>query len=362
MQPLNIKISIADFDCSLINISACNDQPDKIRERIADYFADELKSFGGDLKITVTQKEISIKWTPVSKEEPEKLIDYAISLLQQGNIDNAEPILKELLKQSPDNFNICYNYGMVLSDKNDLKNAINLLGKAVKTNPTSADSWNALGVAYQRNKDQESAKKCLEKSYEINPDNPFTQRNLGAIIANTDPKEALIYLEKAANRLPNDMQAQYGYALCLFKAGNIDKADTILQKTIKIAPHSQIAELCRQLRTKIAEKSLRKVTGESQRPDVVMYCLAALKKFKEVGADIRQTIVFEIAMLGRSGLDINDPTQKYTLKSLPGKHSGLQLSCYMYTGFQQIDPSLDVGIDYSKEYNEALKIHNSGVV
>ena len=30
-------------------------------------------------------------------------------------------------------------------------------------------------------------------------------------------------------------------------------------------------------------------------------------------------------MLGRTGLDINDPTDKYTLKALPGKFSGLHL-------------------------------------
>jgi hypothetical protein len=34
-------------------------------------------------------------------------------------------------------------------------------------------------------------------------------------------------------------------------------------------------------------------------------------------------------MLGRNGLDINDPTDKYTLKALPGKFSGLHLLAVM---------------------------------
>jgi len=34
-------------------------------------------------------------------------------------------------------------------------------------------------------------------------------------------------------------------------------------------------------------------------------------------------------MLGRNGLHINDPTDKYTLKALPGKFSGLHLLAVM---------------------------------
>ena len=64
-------------------------------------------------------------------------------------------------------------------------------------------------------------------------------------------------------------------------------------------------------------------------------------------------IAFEIAILGQSGLDINDPEQKYTLKSLSGKFSGLHLLAIMYTGFRQIDPSVDVGADFSREFEAA---------
>jgi hypothetical protein len=75
-----------------------------------------------------------------------------------------------------------------------------------------------------------------------------------------------------------------------------------------------------------------------------------LQKFRDLGKTKTQAIVFEIAMLGRSGLNINDSAKKYTLRSLPGSFSGLQLVSLMYTGMQLIDPSADAGIDLSKEY------------
>ena len=91
------------------------------------------------------------------------------------------------------------------------------------------------------------------------------------------------------------------------------------------------------------------------RPDVVMYCLDALRKYAEMGAKGTRQVAFEIALLGRGGLDINNPEPKYRLKSLPGRFSGLQLLSYMYVGFKRIEPGADIGADFSKEYQEALK-------
>ena len=61
-------------------------------------------------------------------------------------------------------------------------------------------------------------------------------------------------------------------------------------------------------------------------------------------------------MKGQSGLDTNDSAQKYTLKTLPGKFSGLHLVAIMYAGFKQLDPTLDAGIDFKPEYEAALAL------
>jgi hypothetical protein len=55
-------------------------------------------------------------------------------------------------------------------------------------------------------------------------------------------------------------------------------------------------------------------------------------------------------------LDINDPDQKYSLRSLPGKFSGLHLCSIMYAAFKQFAPGEDVGIDFSKEYEAAISM------
>lgn len=63
-------------------------------------------------------------------------------------------------------------------------------------------------------------------------------------------------------------------------------------------------------------------------------------------------------MLGRNGQDINDPDDKYTLKALPGKFSGLHLLAIMYTALRRIDPTMDTGADFSAEFNAATEMQS----
>ncbi len=90
--------------------------------------------------------------------------------------------------------------------------------------------------------------------------------------------------------------------------------------------------------------------------DAVMYCLDALEKFDAMTPEQVQAITLEIALLGQQGLDTNDSTPKYSLSSLPGNFTGLQLVSIMYVGFQHIAPGRDVGFDLSQEYETAQQL------
>ena len=57
---------------------------------------------------------------------------------------------------------------------------------------------------------------------------------------------------------------------------------------------------------------------------------------------------------------MNDPTPKYTLKTLPGQFSGLQLVAYLYVGMKKLAPDADAGIDLAREYAQALELMAGG--
>jgi hypothetical protein len=68
--------------------------------------------------------------------------------------------------------------------------------------------------------------------------------------------------------------------------------------------------------------------------------------------------MYEVAMVGRNGLDYSSPDAKYTLKSLPDKKfSGLHLMCLMFAGFKRFAPEHDVSMDLHEPFLAALQMY-----
>jgi tetratricopeptide (TPR) repeat protein len=197
----------------------------------------------------------------------------------------------------------------------------------------------------------------MQQAVQVAPSDGYAQRNLGGVLMSLGrAQEALPHLRKAREVLPHDLQTTFGLASALIKVGNPDdeaEADELFTVVIERWPGSKPAELARQARTKIAHTNLRGAVSGGLRPDVVMYIQNALDTFEKVGPAKSRDIAFEIALKGQSGLDINDSEQKYTLNTLPGKFSGIHLLAIMYSGFQQMDPTLDAGVDFKAEYAAA---------
>ncbi|MBI4844320.1 MAG: hypothetical protein HY809_08375 [Nitrospirae bacterium] len=94
---------------------------------------------------------------------------------------------------------------------------------------------------------------------------------------------------------------------------------------------------------------------------VTMYCLSALQYFQDKDLEEIKKVGFEIAILGRQGIDPAKTDKKYNLESIPGKEfTGLQLLAYMYSAFQVIDPFLATGMNYKKEYEAAKGMFGKG--
>ncbi len=244
----------------------------------------------------------------------------------------------------------------MLSDQGRLAEAVEVLQELLNFLPAHSEGWTALGVAHARSNTVPEAVKALERAIEIDPRNAHALRNLAAIHGKESPALALPLMQEAARLLPDDQRSQFGLAQCLLQLGRVEEADPHLVKTISLDPLSEIAELARSERSRIAQANLRANAGGGTRPDAVFFCLDALQKFQALGEEQTNTITFEIAMLGRQGLDINDPSKKYTLRSLPGEFTGLHLISLLYTGMQKIAPNTDAGIDLSRELAEAKNL------
>lgn len=131
-------------------------------------------------------------------------------------------------------------------------------------------------------------------------------------------------------------------------------ADRLFADLVDRHPGTPQARAAEAARTRLAQANLRCFEHGDLRPEVVGYIAAALRDFARLGAPRRDEIALEIALLGRDGgLDLADPAPKYSLRSMPGRFCGLQLLAIMYAAFRQIDPTIDVGADFLREYELA---------
>lgn len=193
--------------------------------------------------------------------------------------------------------------------------------------------------------------------------NSWAYRNLGACLlkaGRTD--EALEHLRRATALNPKDQNARFGLAEALIALGRDTEADKVYETAIDINEYCDIAELAREALPQVGRRNVQGTNTRTPRPDAVMYCVGALKKFEKMPRDEMRWIASEIAMKGRIGLDTNDPAQKYQLKSLPGIFSGLHLVCLMYVAFKSIAPDLDIGFDLSEEFAAAQELYRKETV
>ena len=294
----------------------------------------------------------------MNKDMDERL-DQVVDLLNQGRLQEGKDALEALDAEYPEQALILYNLGMCHTELGFPDKAIAALEKCLRIQPDLTNAWVALGVARMKKGDQAEANQALEKALVIDADNPYALRNLGAVLGNAGDYRAAVELLLRARRMNAiDPLTLYGLALSHYELGERDNADRYLKELINMGGPDQILELAKSMLRTLAAEAFH---SSGFRLDAVFYCYAALQKYAELSPTEVREITFEIGMKGRLGLDVNDPQRTYRISSLPGDFTGLHLVCLLYVGFQQIDPSVDIGFDLSAEYYTARRLFNSTV-
>ena len=353
---LKFTLAIDDFDISILPSEAQQPGTPAFRTALKTYLTAEFGRFGGWNSVDVDNHIIEVSWTP--DRQPANPVAQIVEKLQHGDYRGAITLLRLFLSDQPTDVNLLYNLGMALSDTGQLDDAVNYLRRAVTLAADFTNARVALGVALQRQGKNSDAIAALNEAVTRDPQNSFAQRNLGAcLLKAARTEEAEKHLRQAILLDPKDQQAMYGLAEVLMALGRLKEADETYKKVVDINEYNKIAELAQEARRKMAEQSFKDRTPGAARPDAVMYCLGALEKFEKMPRVEVQKIASEIALMGQTGLDTNDPTQKYELKTLPGNFSGLHLVCLMYVAFKSTAPEMDIGFDLSKEYAAAQALH-----
>jgi tetratricopeptide (TPR) repeat protein len=352
-SPQFFTLPVERFDPKLLPPQARQLGSPAFNTAVVAYFAAQYAAEGQQAVVSVDDGQISVLVLPAGAQP----LDFLMTLLQSGRIKEAVPYLEAIAKAGPADAQVFYNLGIAYSELRQFDEAVIRLKRAVQLDPQHAHAWTGIGVAYQRMGKPDRALGPMQRAVQADPSDGYARRNLGALLLGEGRSaEALEQFRAARKALPHDAQTLYGLACALDALGgqdNLQEADDLYQVVIAKFPGAHVAELSREARTKLAAQDMRARVGGGLRPDVISYLSAALETFGRVGPEKAKQITFEIASKGQNGLDIHDPEQKYTLSSLPGAFSGMQLVSIMYAGIKALDPAMDAGIDLDAEYEVA---------
>jgi tetratricopeptide (TPR) repeat protein len=343
-HPYKIMIPISSFDRNLLP------NPRVAREElplaIHEYLSNTLVSQGVDARLLVSNEGIRVEWG----ESQQDLIEVAIRLLKEGKYPEGILILRGLAADHEPEPSVLFNLGMALSDIGELSEAISLLSRYVSQRAEDVDGRIALGVAYARNSEELKAIEVLQIACAEHPSNAFAHRNLGgALLRAGRSDDALLCLKSATQLDPSDTGSWLGLGQAFARLSKNAEADNAFRKVIEIAPRSEIADAARAELTRLAEQSLRANGVKGNRPDAVMYCAAALEKFRGMPDSELKLILAELAIKGQKGYDINNPDKKYRFDCLSGDFTGLQAVSYMFVAADRLMPGQSIGIDLSAE-------------
>lgn len=351
-------LSVDDFDKSRLPAHARSPVTAAFKEEVSRLISKDFEGFSGFVRIIVGDAFIEVHYRRDS--ESTDLVDLAVTRLNSRKYQEGIRLLRMVLSRTPDNLGALGNLGMALSDLGQLDEAERHLRRALKISPESVNVRIALGVALARKDKLDAAITELQRAVLDDPQNAYAHRNLGGcLMKRGDFSTARTLLRRASQLKPDDQQSWFGLAQALAACGDQRGADEALIRLLEVNSRTPIADAAREMRTSLAHQTFREKGGSGPRMDAVMYLLGAIQKFDRMSKAQVQKIAFEIAILGQRGLDMNDSAQKYQLRSLEGEFSGLHLVCLMYAGFKVLDPTLDAGIDLTKEFEVAKAMHDN---
>jgi len=156
----------------------------------------------------------------------------------QNKHDQAEGVLRGILKSEPDNEAGVEQLTQLLLDQGKSADAVALL-ESVTSKSSSPTLLDLLGDAYTQTKDLAKAESAYRKATEIDPSELSHQRGLGQTLLSEEKyPEALKVYQRLADLMPDDSDVYLRIAQIYRELHQLDKAEETLTKARQFAPGS----------------------------------------------------------------------------------------------------------------------------
>jgi tetratricopeptide (TPR) repeat protein len=154
----------------------------------------------------------------------------------QNKHEDAENVLRNVVKQEPDNEPALEQLSQLLIDEGRSQEAIDLLSQTAD-DANSPDLYDLLGDAYSQSKDYTKAEAAYRKAVDGDPDDPGHRHGLAqALMAEDKYAEALDQFKKLAELEPASWENHLRAAQLERRLGQFDQAESSLEHARQLAP------------------------------------------------------------------------------------------------------------------------------
>lgn len=156
--------------------------------------------------------------------------------------EKAENVLRQLMKNSPNDYQLLLDLGDNLRMLGRYNEAIEYYNKAIsgvdEINEKNWVAFYALGVAYERNNQWDKAEESLKKAIELGQNHFIPLNYLGYcwVIRGQNIEEAFAMIVDAYNQAPNDGHIADSLGWALYKLGMYNEALQYLERASEIEP------------------------------------------------------------------------------------------------------------------------------
>jgi predicted TPR repeat methyltransferase len=230
-------------------------------------------------------------------------LQNALRLHQQGQLDSAEAMYREILQASPRHSGALQLLGVIAGQRGQPQQAIELIDQALAIEPANAAAWSNRGNALLELKRYPDALKSYDRALAINPRHAEALHNRGLTLHTLDrTEEALASYDRALKIKPDYPQALNHRGIALCKLGRQSEALTAFRRAVVLQPgvgefHGNLGKALFELRQlEAAEDSLQQALKIEKTAGVFENLATTLyqrHKFPEAMQTYREWLDFE---------------------------------------------------------------------
>lgn len=167
----------------------------------------------------------------------EESIKLALQKFQAGFYPDAEVILEQTIKVSPENVRALQLLGVVKHAQQKYEDGINYLSRALVLDPTNQENHNNLALCYSGMGSYEKAIDLLQQAIKLKPDAAYLYSNLGLQYRHIEKLDDAVMCFKNALSLKESVSTWNMLGGCYGELLNLDEAEKCFTQALKIDPN-----------------------------------------------------------------------------------------------------------------------------